>query len=87
MVHEIKNIETKLPRLGIHIKLGAWLAGLAMVALLIKIFGTSVSAGLSVYLFYRIFRLAMRLLGQIFSIAITAVSILILITIISLIII
>jgi len=86
MRNNFKNIKTKLPPLGINISWG-WLAGLAVVAGLIWADGATISAVVGIYLGYKALRLVMRLFGQIISIVFTAVTIIILITIISLIII
>ena len=86
MVHEIKNSETKkLSRLGINIRLGFWLAGLATIVALIFHFGATISTAIGIYLGYRVLRLVMRLFGQVLSIIFTVVAIIILIAIISLI--
>ena len=86
MVHEIKNSETKkLSRLGINIRLGFGLAGLATIVALIFHFGATISTAIGIYLGYRVLRLVMRLFGQVLSIIFTVVTILILIAIISLI--
>ena len=86
MVHEIKNSETKkLPRLGINIRFLGWLVGFTAVIVLIYAFGATTSTVVGIYLGYRVLRLAVRLIGQVFSLVFTVVAILILIAIISLI--
>jgi hypothetical protein len=86
MVHKEKNIETKLPRLRIIIKLGGCLAGLAAVVGVLHAFYGSISTIVGVYLGYRILRLLMRLFGLLCATVFTLFSILILFLIISLII-
>jgi hypothetical protein len=88
MVRKEKNSETKkLPQLRIYIRLVLWIAGLAAVAGLIHAFGATFGTVAAVWLGYRVLRLVLRLIGLILSILFTAVSIVILIAIISLIII
>jgi len=60
MVHKIKNIETKLPPLGINIKLGGWLTGLAALITLLYVYDVSFSAVVGIYLGYMVLRLVMR---------------------------
>jgi hypothetical protein len=78
MVHKIKNIETKLPLLGIIIKLGGCLIGLAVVTGLLHTFYGSFSTIIGVYLGYKLLRLTMRLFGLICAAVFTVFSILIL---------
>ena len=49
MVHKVKNRKTKLPPLGIIIKSGGWLAGLAVGIGLLYIGGANISTILDVY--------------------------------------
>ena len=79
-----KNIETKLPLLGINIKFWGWLAGLAVVAGLIYAFGATFTTVVGIYLGYKLLRLILRVFGLVISLFYTAVSIVILIIIISL---
>jgi hypothetical protein len=69
------------------IKSGGWLLGLAAVIVLIQAFGASISTIVGIYLGYRVLRLVLRLFGLVLSIVFTAISIFILIVIISLLII
>ena len=87
MVHEVKNIKTKLPRLRIYIDFGVRLTVLAAVIGLLCACGATVSTLLGAYLGYRVSRLVLRLLGLFFAAFFTLVSILVLLIIISLIII
>jgi hypothetical protein len=66
------------------IKLGGWLLGLAAIIVLIQAFGMSISTVVGIYLGYRVLRLVLRLFGLVLSIVFTAVSIFILIVIMSL---
>jgi len=84
MVHEEKNKETKLPLLGINIKFGLYLAGLAVVVGLIWACGATIWTVVEIYLGYRILKLVMRLFGLLLSVVFTVISILILLLIISL---
>ena len=83
MVHEVKNIETKLPRLRIHIRRVGWLSGLAGVAVLIYAFDAPVSIIIGIYLIYRILKLVMRVFGLVMSLVFTLLSIIILFGIIT----
>jgi hypothetical protein len=79
-----KNIETKLPPLGINIKFWGWLVGLAVVAGLIYAFGATFTTVVGIYLGYKLLRLILRVFGLVISLFYTVVSIVILIAIISL---
>ena len=79
-----KNIETKLPPLGININFWLRLAGLAMVAGLIYACGATFTTVAGIYLGYKLLRLIFRFFGLIISLFFTVVSIVILIAIISL---
>jgi hypothetical protein len=84
-VHKEKNRKTKkLPRLGIYIKFGFWVAGLAVLAGLIHAFGASISTIVGVYLGYKLLRLAIRIFQLIVSLLVSIVTAVILIIIISL---
>jgi len=84
MVHEVKKIETKLPQLKFLIR--DWVVVLAVIGIMIHLFGVSISTIIGIYLGYRIMRLVVRVIGLALSIIFTVVSILIMIAIISLII-
>ena len=86
MVHEVKNIKTKLPRLGINIDFWVRWAGLAGIIGLLYVCGATISTVLGVYLGCKILRHLLRLFGAFLSLVFTAVSIVILVIIISLII-
>jgi hypothetical protein len=88
-IENTEKIRKQFHSLGseIIIKSGGWLPGFAVVAVLIQAFGASISTTVGIYLGYRVLRLVMRLIGLVLSIVFTAVSIFILIVIISLIII
>jgi hypothetical protein len=79
-----KNIETKLPPLGIHIKFWLRLVGLVVVVGLIYGFGATFSTVVGIYLCYKLLRLILRVLGLVISLFFTVISIIILIAIISL---
>jgi hypothetical protein len=79
-----KNIKTKLPPLGINIKFGLRLVGLAVVAGLIYACGATLSTVAGMYLGYKLLRLILRVFGLVISLVFSLVSIVILITIISL---
>jgi hypothetical protein len=79
-----KNIKTKLPPLGINIKLGLRLAGLAVVTGLIYACGATFQTVAGIYLGYKLLRLILRVFGLAISLVFSLVSIVILITIISL---
>jgi hypothetical protein len=79
-----KNIETKLPQLGINIKFWSRLAGLAAFAGLLFACNTTFSTVVGMYLGYKLLRLILRVFGLLFSLFFTVVSIVILIAIISL---
>ena len=85
MVHKEKNIETKLPQLGINIKILIRLAVLAGFIGLIWACGASVWTVVAIYLGYKVLRLVLRLFGLLLSVFLTVISILILLLIISLI--
>jgi len=85
MVHEVKNIKTKLPRLGINIDFWVRWAGLAGIIGLLYVCGATISTVL-VYLGCKILRHLIRLFGAFLSLVFTAVSMIILVIIISLII-
>jgi hypothetical protein len=72
-------LTVKLPRLGINMRLAAWMAGLAVDIGLIGCLGASFSSLEEVCLGYRIIRLVIRLIGQVFSLLFTVVSTLVLI--------
>jgi hypothetical protein len=93
--HEIKkkvmimrNVEKikkqKIFSSKVSIRFWSCLAGLAAVAGLIYVFHATIGTAVAIYLGYKIFRLTMRLIGQILSIVFTFVSIVVLIIIISL---
>jgi hypothetical protein len=84
MRNKVKNIETKLPPLGINIKFWLHLAGLMMVAGLIYGFGATFSTVVGIYLGYRLLRLILRVCGLVISLFFTVILIVILIAIISL---
>ena len=86
MRNSVKNIETKLPLLGINIKFWGWLTGLAVVVGLIYVCGTTISTVVGIYLGYKVLRLVMRLIGLAMLCVFTLISIIILIAIISLVI-
>ena len=86
MVHKEKNIETKLPQLGINIKIVIRLAVLAGFIGLIWACGANIWTAVAIYLGYKVLRLVLRLFGLLLSILFTVISILILLLIISLII-
>ena len=69
---------------GIIIRLGGYLAGLAAVIVLLHAFGATFSTIVGVYLGYRVLRLVMRLFSLLLACVFTAVSIIIMILIISL---
>jgi hypothetical protein len=77
-----KNIETKLPLLGIHIKLGLRLAGLVVVAGLIYACGATFPTVAGIYLGYKLLRLILRVFGLFISLFVSVVSIIVLILII-----
>ena len=82
MVHEVKNIKTKLPRLKINI--GFWLR----LAVFLAIIGVLWACGwaisvISTYLIIKILRLVLRLFRLFLFLVFTAVSIAILFIIIS----
>jgi hypothetical protein len=82
MVHEVKNIKTKLPRLEINI--GFWLRLAAFSAIIGVLWACGGAISIfSAYLTFKILRLVLRFLGQLLSLVYTAVSIVILIIIIS----
>ena len=84
MVHEIKKIETKLPRLGVNIRLWGCLAGFLAVAGLIWACGATIPTVAGIYLGYKLLKLILRILGLVVSILISVVSATILAIIISL---
>jgi len=84
MVHEVKNIKTKLPLFGININYGMRLAGLAVVVGLLYACDATFSVLVGIFLCYRVLRLVLRLLGLFFTAVFTVISILILIVIITL---
>ena len=84
MVHEEKNIETKLSQLGINIKFLVRLICLTGLFGLLWTCGASFSVMLEVYLGYKVLRLVLRLFGLIAALIFTTASIIILIVIISL---
>jgi len=79
-----KNIETKLPQLGINIKILARLAGLALIFFALYIFGATIPTVIGIYLGYKILRLILRVFGLIVSLLISVASIVVLTAIISL---
>ena len=78
MVHEVKNRKKQLPQLGIIIKLGLVLWGLAAVTGLIHAFGATFATIVAVYLTYRGLRLILRLFGLLLAAVFTFISIFIL---------
>jgi hypothetical protein len=82
MVHEVKNIKTKLPRLEINIGFWLRLAAFSAVIGVLWACGGAIYV-ISAYLIIKILRLVLRFFGQILSLVYTAVSIAILILIIS----
>jgi len=85
MRNNVKNNETKLPPLGINIKFGWWLVGLAMVVGLIYAFGATISTIASIYIGYKLLKLILRVFGLLISLFIFIVFVATVITIISLI--
>jgi len=83
MRNNVKNSETKLPPLGINIKFGLRLAGLAVVLVLIYACGATFPA-IVVYLGFNLLRLTVRVFRLILSFFFTVISIVILMIIISL---
>ena len=83
MVHEVKNIKTKLPRLKISIDFWAKLAGLAAIIGLLCACGATISTVLGLFLGYKLLRLIMRLLRLFLSVFFTLVSIIIVFLILS----
>ncbi len=81
MRNKVKNIETKLPQLGINIKFWLRLTGLAVFFGLIYACGATFSTVAGVYLGYKLLRLILRILGLLFSLFISTVSVVILIVI------
>ena len=84
MRDNIKNIETKLPLLGININNLLRLAGLAVVVWLIYIFGATFSTIVGIYLGYKLLRLIFKMFRLLVSLFFSAVFAVILIAIISL---
>jgi hypothetical protein len=84
MRNEEKIRKQKNSLLWNHHKIWLGLLGLGVVIVLIHAFGASFSTMMGVYLGYRVLRLVLRLFGLLVSVIFTAVSIVILITIISL---
>jgi hypothetical protein len=79
-----KNIETKLPLLGINIRFWLRLVGLAVVAGLVWTCGATISTVAGIYLGYKLLRLILRIFGLLVSLFVSAVFAVILIIIISL---
>jgi hypothetical protein len=79
-----KNIETKLPPLGINIKFWLRLAGLTGLAGLLYACGATFTTVVGIYLGYKLLRLIFRVFGLIISLVFSIVSIVVLIAIISL---
>jgi len=79
-----KNIETKLPLLGINIRFWVYLAGLAAIVGLIWACSATVWTVVGIYLGYKVLRLIFRIFGLLLSLFISIISVVILITIISL---
>jgi len=79
-----KNIETKLPLLGINIKFWGCLAGLAVVAGLIYACSATFTTAVGIYLGYKLLRLILKAFRLALSLFLTVISIVILIAIISL---
>ena len=83
MVHVIKNIKTKLPPLRINIRFWGWLAGITAIFGLFYVDGANISLVLGIFIAYKVLRLVMRLFSLFLSAVFTAVSIVILVLIIS----
>jgi len=83
MVHAVKNIKTKLPPLQIRISFWLRLALFSAVIGGLYACGATFSTILGIYVGYKILRLTIRFFGLLLSIVYTAVSIVILILIIS----
>jgi len=77
MVHEVKNIETKLPQLKFLIS--GWVVGLAVAGVMVHLTGVSISAIIGLIFGYRVIRLIIRVIGLALSIIFTIVSILVMI--------
>jgi len=82
MVHTVKNIKQRLPRLKINISLGLQLAVFGVL----YVYSGSISTVLGVFLGYRLLRLILRLIGLLVTSVFTLISIIFLLLIISLII-
>jgi hypothetical protein len=83
MVHKEKNIETKLPQLGINIKILIRLVVLVGFIGLIWACGANIWTAVAIYLGYKVLRLVLRLFGLLLSVFLTVISILTLIVLIS----
>ena len=79
-----KNIETKLPQLGIIIKFGGWLVLFIVLSGLIYACGATISTAVVIYLGYKVLRLILRFFRLVISIFFTVVSIVVFAIIISL---
>ena len=79
-----KNIERKLPQLGINIKYGLYLAAFLGILGAIYACGATVSTVVGIYLGYRVLKLLWRIFGLLLSLFISVVSVVILTAIISL---
>ena len=79
-----KNIETKLPLLGININFWRGLAGLMLIIGLLYACGATFPIVIGIYLGYKVLRLILRVFGLILSLLISAVSIAVLTAILSL---
>jgi len=84
MRNNVKNIETKLPLLGIIIRFWLWSAGLAAATWLIYACGATISTVVGIYLGYKLFRLLLKIFGLLVSLFAYAVFAVILIVIITL---
>ena len=83
MVHVIKNIKTKLPPLRINIRFWGWLVAITAIVGVFYANGASISLIFGIYLGYKVLRLVMRLFSLFLSIVFTAISVAILVLIIS----
>ena len=83
MVHAVKNIKTKLPPLQIRISFWLRLALFSAVIGGLYACGATFSTLLGMYIGYKILRLVLRFFRVLISLVYTAVSIVILILIIS----
>jgi hypothetical protein len=84
MRNEEKIRKQKNSLLWFHHKIWLGLLGLTAVIVLVHAFGASFSAVVGVYLGYKVLRLVLRLFSLVVATVFTAVSIIILISIISL---